>query len=181
MLWCVGRPPAHCHTPGRRHPATGARAPELAPTTSRPPPHLTRAAPPLRPPPSAAWLKTRRYDALGVAPFGPVDLDPASPTYGYITTTPKPGWKHTDVLGPLRAVDPSAPILFDTDVNAPQRGPNSLSWQRQGGPGRPRACARLARLGPAVQPWCLTEAPPTARISPRLATQAPALAEFLEM
>eukprot|EP00964_Phaeocystis_antarctica_P139630 scaffold104426_cov58-Phaeocystis_antarctica.AAC.2 len=74
-------------------------------------------------PPSAAWLKTRRYDALGVATFGPVDLNPASPTYGYITTTPKPGWKHTDVLGPLRAVDPSAPILFDTDVNAPQRAP----------------------------------------------------------
>ena len=52
-----------------------------------------------------------------------MDLNPASPTYGYITTTPKPGWKHTDVLGPLRAVDPSAPILFDTDVNAPQRAP----------------------------------------------------------
>ena len=76
-------------------------------------------------PPSAAWLKTRRYDALGVATFGPVDLDPASPTYGYITTTPKPGWKHTDVLGPLRAIDPSAPVLFDTDVNAPQRRPKS--------------------------------------------------------
>jgi len=65
------------------------------------------------------WLAKRSYDALGVACFGPVDLQPGSPTYGYITTTPKPGWKHTDVLGPLRAVRPSAPVAFDTDVNAP--------------------------------------------------------------
>ena len=71
----------------------------------------------------AAVLSPSSWHQLGVATFGPVDLNPASPTYGYITTTPKPGWKHTDVLGPLRAVDPSAPILFDTDVNAPQRAP----------------------------------------------------------
>jgi fructokinase len=67
----------------------------------------------------AQWLSERKYDALGVATFGPVDLDPASSTYGYITTTPKKGWRHTDVLGPLRAVRPSVPCAFDTDVNAP--------------------------------------------------------------
>jgi len=66
-----------------------------------------------------AWLKTKRYDALGVATFGPVDLDVSSPTYGYITTTPKPGWKNTDVLGPCKAVHPGVPCGFDTDVNAP--------------------------------------------------------------
>lgn len=66
-----------------------------------------------------AWLRTKQYDALGVATFGPVDLDPASPTYGYITTTPKPGWKNTDVLGPCKAVRPEVPCGFDTDVNAP--------------------------------------------------------------
>ena len=65
------------------------------------------------------WLSQRRYDALGVACFGPVDLKKGSPTYGYITTTPKPGWKNTNILGPLRAVRPSVPIAFDTDVNAP--------------------------------------------------------------
>ncbi len=53
---------------------------------------------------------------VGVASFGPVDLDPASPTYGYITTTPKPGWARTDVVGVLHeALD--VPVLFDTDVN----------------------------------------------------------------
>jgi len=55
--------------------------------------------------------------ALGVASFGPIDLDPRSSTYGLITTTPKPGWAHTDVVGPLgRAL--GVPVRFDTDVNA---------------------------------------------------------------
>ena len=66
-----------------------------------------------------AWLKTKEYDALGVATFGPVDLEPTSPTYGYITSTPKPGWQNVDVLGPCKAVRPSVPCGFDTDVNAP--------------------------------------------------------------
>jgi fructokinase len=55
--------------------------------------------------------------ALGVASFGPVDLDPRSPTYGFITTTPKSGWAHTDVVGPLRRAL-GVPVAFDTDVNA---------------------------------------------------------------
>lgn len=53
---------------------------------------------------------------IGVASFGPVDLDASSDTYGYITSTPKPGWRMADILGPLRAaVD--VPTGFDTDVN----------------------------------------------------------------
>ena len=39
--------------------------------------------------------------SIGVASFGPIDLNPKSPTYGYITSTPKPGWKDTDLIGPL--------------------------------------------------------------------------------
>lgn len=65
-----------------------------------------------------SWLAERQYDALGVAMFGPVDLRRESPTWGHVTTTPKPGWQHTDVLGPLRAVR-NVPCAFDTDVNAP--------------------------------------------------------------
>lgn len=53
---------------------------------------------------------------LGVACFGPVDLDPASPTYGFITTTPKPGWAHTNVVGSLRTAL-GVPIAWETDVN----------------------------------------------------------------
>jgi fructokinase len=55
--------------------------------------------------------------ALGVASFGPVDLDSRSPRFGFITTTPKPGWRDVDLLGPLRRAL-GVPVGFDTDVNA---------------------------------------------------------------
>lgn len=63
------------------------------------------------------WIKDKNYDSVGIATFGPVDPKLTSPTYGHITTTPKPGWKNVDVVGAL--TDGSKPILFDTDVNAP--------------------------------------------------------------
>jgi fructokinase len=55
--------------------------------------------------------------AVGVGSFGPVDLAPESPTYGYITATPKPGWRNTDVVGTIRRAL-HVPVGFDTDVNA---------------------------------------------------------------
>ncbi len=56
-------------------------------------------------------------EAIGVASFGPIDTNPASPTYGYITATPKPGWSHTDLraLVPLLGFD--SPIAFISDVS----------------------------------------------------------------
>jgi fructokinase len=57
-----------------------------------------------------------RIAALGVATFGPLDLRPASPSYGYITETVKTGWSNTDVASRL-AKRFSVPIGFDTDVN----------------------------------------------------------------
>lgn len=59
--------------------------------------------------------------AIGVASFGPVDPNPASPTFGYVTTTPKPHWAHTDVVGHLRSAL-QLPIGFDTDVNGAALG-----------------------------------------------------------
>jgi fructokinase len=59
--------------------------------------------------------------AIGVASFGPIDLHADSPTYGFITTTPKPGWQQTDVTGPLRAAF-GLPVGFDTDVNGAALG-----------------------------------------------------------
>jgi fructokinase len=62
-----------------------------------------------------------QVDAIGIGCFGPLDLDPASPTYGFITTTPKPGWSNTDVRGNLlRALN--VKVAFDTDVNAAALG-----------------------------------------------------------
>ncbi len=62
-------------------------------------------------------MREQQLAAIGIGSFGPVDLDRASPTYGYITTTPKPGWAQADLCGQLqRAL--RIPIAFDTDVNA---------------------------------------------------------------
>ena len=60
-------------------------------------------------------------ESFGIAAFGPVDPDPRSPTFGYITSTPKPGWKDTDVAGAFgRAF--GKPVGFDTDVNGAALG-----------------------------------------------------------
>ena len=58
-----------------------------------------------------------RVRAIGIASFGPVDLHPESPTWGYVTTTPKPGWRHVAVATALRD-ELGVPVAFDTDVNA---------------------------------------------------------------
>jgi fructokinase len=55
-------------------------------------------------------------DALGVASFGPVDLTRSSPTYGFITSTPKHGWRNVRVADRL-AETIRVPVVFDTDVN----------------------------------------------------------------
>lgn len=59
--------------------------------------------------------------AIGVGSFGPVDPHVHSPTFGFVTSTPKPGWKNTDVVGPLRDAL-QVPVAFDTDVNAAALG-----------------------------------------------------------
>jgi fructokinase len=59
--------------------------------------------------------------AVGVGSFGPVDPNPGSPTYGYVTSTPKPGWRNADVRGPIQAAL-GVPVGFDTDVNAAALG-----------------------------------------------------------
>ncbi len=69
----------------------------------------------------ASWLKSLpdRVISVGIASFGPVDLDRSSRTYGFITSTPKPGWANTDIRGAVAAaVGLEVPIGFDTDVNA---------------------------------------------------------------
>lgn len=59
--------------------------------------------------------------AVGIASFGPVDPHPHSPTFGYITTTPKPGWANTDFAGVIGQAL-GVPVGFDTDVNGAALG-----------------------------------------------------------
>jgi fructokinase len=54
---------------------------------------------------------------IGVGCFGPLDLEPGSPTYGYITATPKIHWSNTDVRGTLQR-SLNIGIAIDSDVNA---------------------------------------------------------------
>jgi fructokinase len=66
-----------------------------------------------------------KLDSVGIGCFGPVDLKLSSPTWGYITATPKPGWRDTEVAGFFRDAL-RVPVAFDTDVNAAAYG--ELLW-----------------------------------------------------
>jgi fructokinase len=65
------------------------------------------------------WLRERGGAArIGVAAFGPVGINPASPKYGCMLDTPKAGWSGAAILAPLAAAFPEARLVIDTDVNA---------------------------------------------------------------
>ncbi len=65
--------------------------------------------------------KPEELCSLGIGSFGPLDLKHASPTYGFLTTTPKPGWANTDLINPFRKAF-ALPVGIDTDVNAAALG-----------------------------------------------------------
>ena len=67
------------------------------------------------------FVESKQLDSIGIASFGPVDINPSSNTYGYITTTPKPGWAQADLLGPIKKTL-GIECAFDTDVNAAALG-----------------------------------------------------------
>jgi fructokinase len=83
--------------------------------------------------------------ALGIGSFGPVDLRTDSPTYGHITTTPKPGWANTDVVSALRAAL-GVPVRFDLDVNAAALG----EWRHGAGAGLDTFCYMTVGTGIGV-------------------------------
>jgi len=74
------------------------------------------------------YVKSKELTAVGIASFGPIDLNPASPTYGFITTTPKEGWKNVDLYGQIQR-GLKIPVAFDTDVNAAAFG--EQYWQKE--------------------------------------------------
>lgn len=70
-----------------------------------------------------SFVKEERIKTIGVAAFGPVDTDIHSPTYGFITATPKPNWQNTDILGYLKR-ELGVPIAFHHDVSVSAIGEN---------------------------------------------------------
>lgn len=63
------------------------------------------------------WYAATPFDGLGIASFGPVGVNPASPCYGTMLDTPKPDWSQVRVAKALTN-DLGCPWLIDTDVNA---------------------------------------------------------------
>ncbi|MGI5499717.1 ROK family protein [Lentzea sp. CA-135723] len=61
------------------------------------------------------------FEHVGLACFGPLDLDPRSATYGHITSSLKPTWRDYDLLGAVRAALP-VPVTLEIDVNASALG-----------------------------------------------------------
>jgi fructokinase len=78
-----------------------------------------------------AFFKKYKLAGIGLAPFGPLDLNPASPGYGSITATPKPGWSNANILGTFRKQF-DLPMAFDLDVNAAAFGEFTWVPENQG-------------------------------------------------
>ena len=68
-----------------------------------------------------AWLRDVQLrhgglSAIGIASFGPLELDRSAPNWGHITATTKTGWSNADFAGRL-VRELGLPVGFDTDVN----------------------------------------------------------------
>lgn len=62
-----------------------------------------------------------QIESIGIGSFGPIDIKKNSETYGYITSTPKKGWKNFDFLGQIKS-ELDVPLVWDTDVNVAAYG-----------------------------------------------------------
>ena len=67
-----------------------------------------------------SFFQSNPVSAIGVSSFGPLDLNPSSPTFGFITCTPKIAWRNTDILAPLREL--GIPLAIDSVVNGAALG-----------------------------------------------------------
>lgn len=63
----------------------------------------------------ARWRAGAGFEALGLASFGPLELDDRSPRFGQIVATPKPGWTGCALTALGEGL--GVPVSIDTDVN----------------------------------------------------------------
>lgn len=72
-----------------------------------------------------AFFQKYPIKSMGIGSFGPIDVNQGSPTYGYITSTPKTTWKNYPFVQAIKdAFD--MPVGFNTDVNAAALGEAKL-------------------------------------------------------
>ena len=71
------------------------------------------------------YFQGKKLQALGIACFGPIDLNMESETYGHILDTPKLPWRGYDIVGTMKQAL-NVPIGFDTDVNGSLLG--EVTW-----------------------------------------------------
>lgn len=93
--------------------------------------------------------------AMGVGTFGPADVNPRSPGYGGILTTPKEGWSGFNLVNALRSgLGESVPIALDTDVNAAALG------EARFGAGRNQRTVAYVTVGTGIGGGVLVEGHP---------------------
>jgi fructokinase len=85
--------------------------------------------------------------ALGIASFGPLELDPQAARYGRLLRTPKPGWHDVDLLAPFAGL--RLPIALDTDVNAAALA-ESVWGAGRGPDGAPLECMVYVTVGTGI-------------------------------
>lgn len=66
-----------------------------------------------------------QLSSVGIGSFGPLDLNPESKTFGYITSTPKAGWQFFNIKQSIESAL-GVKAVIDTDVNAAALGEYSI-------------------------------------------------------
>lgn len=105
----------------------------------------------------AASATHGKIDAFGIASFGPIDIDPASPDFGMFTTTPKPGWSGARFHDALARF--GARLAIDTDVNGAALG------EYLAGAGRGARTLAYTTVGTGIGTGVVTGGVPLAGIS----------------
>lgn len=90
-----------------------------------------------------AFFDAQNFEAMGIGSFGPVDVDPDSETYGWITSTPKPGWRNYNFLSAVRRRY-GVPVGWTSDVNASCLGEYAC------GAGRDTDCCLYLTIGTGI-------------------------------